>query len=264
MTITPNQRVYKDQYNAPAMTRAMALNVAAWTDSSVQAFDVPTSTTDSIWWRQPGGSGIYLGASLIDDQTTEDELATDLSKAIDFWRPDGFTLYDCWASRDLTSLGLEKRVQNPWYLRAPGPLTELPPPEGLSIEIVTTEEQLALFEEASRLGFGDMDTPDPKWVPFSQHHPATLDDPGMTYLNGWLDGQVVSSVIVHATEDMVGIYGLSTLPNFRRRGYAAALVHASVALNPDLPTSVFPDPPSVPIYTRIGFVIGGEIAVWRR
>ncbi|MEM7127594.1 MAG: hypothetical protein AAF702_14775 [Chloroflexota bacterium] len=46
--------------------------------------------------------------------------------------------------------------------------------------------------------------------------------------------------------------------------YAAAVVHAAVALRPDLPTSVFPDPPSVPIYRRIGFEPAGKIAIWSR
>jgi hypothetical protein len=41
------------------------------------------------------------------------------------------------------------------------------------------------------------------------------------------------------------------------------LVHAAVALRPDLPTSVHPDPPSVPMYTCWNFSRAKEIASWR-
>lgn len=247
-----------------SMTHAMALNVAAWTESSVLAYDVPTFTTDSIWWRKPGASGIYLGAAIINGQAEDEVLENDLRRVIANWKPDGFGLYDCWARRDLTELGFGKIVQNPWYLRSAAPLSPAPLPDGLSIETVTTPEQLAAFEEASRLGFGDRETPDPDWERFTQHHPATLDDPDMTYFNGVLNGHVVSSVIIHTTDNMLGIYGLSTLPAHRRRGYAAALVQTAVAMHPELPASVFPDPPSVPLYTRIGFVAAGDIALWTR
>ena len=75
-------------------------------------------------------------------------------------------------------------------------------------------------------------------------------------------GYVVASAIAYATGNMVGIYSISTLPRFRRRGSATALVHAAVALRPDLPVSVYPDPPTVPLYTSMGFMRAGEIAAW--
>jgi GNAT superfamily N-acetyltransferase len=98
---------------------------------------------------------------------------------------------------------------------------------------------------------------------FARHAESTLEDSEMSYLNARLPGKVVASTIAHATEDMLGIYGISTLPAFRRRGYGTALVHAAVALRSDLPASVHPDPPSVPRYTPFGFEPAGEIAVWR-
>lgn len=245
----------------------MALNLAAWMDSSLRPYGVPTFRTGSLWWRRPGASGIYLGASTIDDHANDlhandVELHADFRQVAAAWQPKKFTLYDCWASRDLTSLGFEKIVQNPWYLRPVKQLTAPTPPAELSVHIVTTPEELAAFEEASRLGFGDTETVDPAWERFSQHHPDTLSDPQMSYLIGLVDGQVVSGVITHATDGMMGIYGLSTLPSFRRRGYAAALVHAAVARYPECQACVQPDPDSVPIYRQLGFDTAGEIAIW--
>lgn len=258
--------------NGCTMTHAMAHNVAAWHDASLRPYGVPTHTGELIWWRHPGGSGIYLGASILDDRgdgagessRTSEQLRTELDDVKTAWAGQAFGLYDCWASRNLAPWGFVKVVQNSWYLRPPGPLMQVAPPNELAIEVVTTADQLALFEEASRVGFDDLESPNPNWEAFSQHHPATLNNPEMAYLIGKVDGRVVSGVIVHATQNMLAIYGLSTLVQFRRRGYAAALVHASVALHPELPASVFPDPPSVSMYTRIGFAPAGEIAIWKK
>jgi GNAT superfamily N-acetyltransferase len=243
----------------------MALNLADWHRSSIQSFGIQSFYTDSLWWRQPGGSGIYLGAILLDAETPDEKLFAELNRVQTAWTPQGFALYDCWARRDLAEAGFERVVKNPWYLRGPAaiPLSMLP--EGLSIEIVANAQQLADFERATWEGFEEPDEPEVAFrerEPFSQHPVATLDDAGMYYLNARLDGEVVAGVILHATGDMVGIYGISTLPRFRRRGYARALIRVAVDLRPDLPMSVFPDPVSLPIYTDIGFVAAGEIAIW--
>jgi GNAT superfamily N-acetyltransferase len=256
--------------NHDAMTRAMALNLADWHTSSIQSFGIQSFYTDSLWWRQPGGSGIYLGAIILDAETPDDTLLAELNRVQAAWTPQGFALYDCWATRDLAEAGFERVVKNPWYLRAPAAIPPSIPssrlPEGLSIEIVTNAQQLADFERATWEGFEEPDVPEEAFrerEPFSQHPLATLDDAGMYYLNARLDDEAVAGVILHATEDMVGIYGISTLPRFRRRGYARALIRAAVELRPGLPMSVFPDPVSLPIYTDIGFVAAGEIAIWQ-
>jgi predicted GNAT family acetyltransferase len=86
----------------------------------------------------------------------------------------------------------------------------------------------------------------------------------MHYLIARADGRVVASAIAYATMNMLGIYGISTLPEFRRRGYATALVREATSLRPDLPVSVQPDPASVRIYTDMGFVPAGQIAAWQK
>lgn len=248
-------------------TKSMALNLADWHRSSVQHFGIQSSYTDSLWWRQPGGSGIYLGAIIHDAQTPDEELFAELQTVKNAWGEQGFEVYDCWGKRDLTPIGFEKVVKNPWYLRLPGAAPELSLPKGLSIEIVRTAQQLADFERASWEGFEEPENPEETFrgrEPFSQHPVGTLEDANMYYLNARLNGQVVAGVIIHATEDMLGVYGISTLIPFRRRGYAAALMRAAAALRPDLPMSVFPDPVSLPVYSVLGFEHAGEIAVWNR
>ena len=249
-----------------AKTRAMALNLAKWTYTSAGALGVKTSQNDCVWWRVPGGSSIYLGAVIVDGQRDNDAILSEMTAVLAAWGSESFHLYDCWATRDLSPLGFERLWTNPWYLRPPldrQPLKEAASAiaNGLTIEVVATAEELAEFEQASWQGFeSEGETPEPT----SWHAPATLEDPGMYYLIARVQGQVVASTIVYASEGMAGIYGISTLPHFRGRGYASALTRASLSLRPDLPMSVYPDPDSLPIYSRIGFERAGEIAVWQR
>lgn len=253
------------------MTRAMALNLADWHASSVQHFGVESYTTDSLWWRRPGGSGIYLAALIHDHQQPDAEIIAALQAVDEIWGTQGYEVYDCWGSRNLTQVGLRRVVQNPWYLRPPAAAVAPDLPDELTIEIAQTPQQLADFERASWEGFEEPDDPEEAFrgrKPFSQHPVETLADAGMFYLNARLGGEganeVVAGVIIYATADMLGVYGISTLPRFRRRGYASALMRAATALRPDLPMSVFPDPDTLPIYHRLGFTHAGEIGFWTR
>jgi GNAT superfamily N-acetyltransferase len=246
-----------------AMTRAMALNLIEWMDASLQPFGVHTFRNDSLWQRHPGGSGIYLGAVLIDDQMDTEAIYAAMRDLRELWHGEGFALYDCAATYDLTPVGFSPLEANLWYLRPPSAAPEPRAPGEIVIEVVATVDELVDFERASWLGFEENEATPHEWEPFSWHAPATLYDPGMRYLVARFDGQVAAGVITHATGDMLGIYGLSTRLPFRRRGYAAALVRAAVALRPDLPVCVYPDPVSVPIYTDIGFAPAGKIAMWK-
>lgn len=252
----------KGPENAPTM--AMALNVAAWIDSSVVSLGVQTFRTKSLWWRKPGGSPIYLSAVVTDTEESDDVLHADLRLVETEWGTEEISVWDCWAVRDLSDVGYRRIWMEPWYLRPPSP----PPrnftlPPGLSIEVVTHAKQLAEFEEASWEGFETTEA-DRAVGRFGQHAQGTLNDPGMHYLIARLDGRVVASTIVYATTDMLGIYGISTIPEFRRHGYATALVRAVVSLRPDLPVSVQPDPVSGRIYRDIGFVPVGHVAAWHK
>jgi GNAT superfamily N-acetyltransferase len=248
------------------MARAMALNLADWHRSSVQHFGIESAYTDSLWWREPGGSGVYLAALVHNARPPDADVFEELQDVAERWGAEGYSIYDCFATRDLTQVGLELVVKNPWYVRSPAAPPPLDLPQGLTIEIVQTPQQLADFERATWEGFEEPDNPEEAFRGreiYSQHPMGTLEDPGMVYLNARLEGEVVASVIIHITEDMQGVYGISTLMRHRRRGYASALMRAALALRPDLPMSVFPDPVSLPVYSVTGFERAGEISIWQ-
>ena len=244
----------------------MALNLADWQASSVQHFGVESMYTDSLWWRRPGGADIYLAALIHDAQRPNAETFAELQIVDELWGEHGYAVYDCWGTRDLTQIGLKPIVKNPWYVRPPSAAVALDLPEGLVIELVKTPQQLADFERASWEGFEEPDDPITAFQgreAFSQHPAGTLQDARMYYLNARREDEVVAGVIIHATEDVLGVYGISTLPRLRRRGYASALMRAATALRPDLPMAVFPDPDTLPIYQVLGFISAGEIGIWR-
>lgn len=246
----------------PATTRAMALNWAAFNSSCVRALGLSISQTRSLWWREPGGSPIYLAALLLDPNVADQAIFDDLVSVHDAWTGSPIQLYDLWACRDLAGLGYTRLFQNPWYLRSAAPIEACELPLGLSIEVVRTPEELAEFERASYFGFNESKSDPPER--FAQYGEPTLEDSGMVYFRARLDGKTVASAIAYTTENMLSIYAISVLAPFRRRGYGTALVHAAVAVRPDLPVSVYPDPPSVPMYTRWGFSRTDEIACWLR
>lgn len=244
-----------------AMTRAMARNVAEWHDASVRAHGIQTHWTDTLWWREPGGSPIYVGAIVLSPET--DNLQATLRPVQDAYGAESPPVYDAWDMYKADDFSGEVLFAHPWYVRLPAPFTAPKPPTGISVDRVTTTDELEAFERATIEGFADSVDALQDYRRFGQHAAATLKNPDMIYLLARLHGSVVASTIAHITDDMLGIYGLSTLFEHRRRGYARTLINASVALRPDLPASVHPDPPSVPIYTEIGFRHAGDIAVWK-
>lgn len=244
--------------------QALALNVAAWTDSSVVCLGVQTFRSASLWWRKPGGSPMYLSAIITDPEAGDDVVHSDLRLVETEWGTRQISVWDCWAVRNLRRMGFKRQWVEPWYLRRPSPLSSnYTLPTALSIEAVTNAKQLAEFEQASWEGF-EMTEAAREVGRFGQHARGTLEDEGMRYLIARLNGRVVASTIAYATRDVLGIYGISTVPEYRRRGYATALVRATVSLRTDLPVSVQPDPESVAMYTNSDFVPAGQVAAWRK
>ncbi len=91
-----------------SQTKAMALNLAAWSDSSVACLGVQTFRNEVIWWRKPGGSPIYLSAIVTDPEPADDVLHSHLRLVETEWGTEPISLWDCWAERDLSGMGFTR------------------------------------------------------------------------------------------------------------------------------------------------------------
>lgn len=97
-------------------------------------------------------------------------------------------------------------------------------PDGLEITTVRDLADLAVFRDVAARGFempheiGRIICPD-----------ALVDEPTMSMVLGWSEGAPVSCALVSITGATAGVYNVATPPEFRRRGYGAAVTWAVLA-----------------------------------
>jgi ribosomal protein S18 acetylase RimI-like enzyme len=154
--------------------------------------------------------------------------------------------------------GFAATARDPWFLREPGALDVARPAE-LEIVRVRTPADVEEFERTSMCGFADDEEADLE--PGSIHPASILSDDRMHMLTGRVEGRPVAAAMSYRLDDVVGIYGVTTLPSARRRGYGSALTASLV--DPRLPASLSPSEMAVGIYSRLGFKGIGELTMWR-
>ena len=158
----------------------------------------------------------------------------------------------------LDGSGFSVEGDHPWMVRAPGALA-VSAPEGLRVERVTDAAGLADFELASAIGFGS-----PPQAAFTWHAPAVLADPRLQLWRGRLDNRTVSASMSFVEAGVVGIYGVSTVPDARRRGFAGALTRAALSADPSLPSVLQPSTSAEPLYRQLGYRRFTTFRTWVR
>jgi predicted GNAT family acetyltransferase len=68
----------------------------------------------------------------------------------------------------------------------------------------------------------------------------------------------------YRTDEAVGIFGVTTIPSMRRRGYGTALTRAAMLPESGLPSILAPSPEGEQVYRRLGFAHVGELRIWSR
>jgi predicted GNAT family acetyltransferase len=68
----------------------------------------------------------------------------------------------------------------------------------------------------------------------------------------------------YATEDAIGIFGVTTVASARNRGYGTAITRAAILADSGLPAVLSPSPQAERLYLRLGFRPVGLLQKWWR
>jgi GNAT superfamily N-acetyltransferase len=154
------------------------------------------------------------------------------------------------APRGLTLLGHPPLMYRP----AGGAAPRLP--DRLEVRPVRTSDDLAEFEATLTKGYP---------LPTGS---AVLGENVLDHgFRGWIgriDGEPVATAGSHTACGLTEVEWVSTLADFRGKGYGAAVTWAATAAEPDVPAVLVATDDARPVYERLGYVPLLRLAMWLR
>jgi GNAT superfamily N-acetyltransferase len=248
---------------APALTRiaaesgwlvaAAAANLAGWHDLHLRSLGRRTAWSDGLWLTPDRVPVIFFSAIAVRPGASAHALATGTPPSV--WT----AACDPWSDVALDEVGYRHLSDQPWMVRPAEPVGAFEPPEDLVIGRVTDVADLVLFEATAAEGF------DAGVVsPHTWHGPAVLADPRLDLWLGLVDGRPVAVSMGFREAGVLGIYGVSTIPSMRRRGFATAMTSQVLTRAPGMPAVLQPSTMAEPMYRRLGFRRFGAFRSWAR
>lgn len=238
----------------PDLHTAAARNLVGWHDAHLRALGFPTQQVDGLWLTTAPVPVIFFSAIALGPGASA--LTAAGCPPRDHW----VAVSDPWGDLPLDAHGFTAEGDQGWMVRRPSSAVVIPTlPAELVIERVADADALHDFEIASARGFGTEPQPAATW-----HAPAILDDPRFTILRGRIDGRTLATSMSYRDAGVLGVYGVSTLPEARRRGYAAAMTWAAVEADPSVPAVLQPSEMAVSLYARLGFEGFTTFRTWAR
>ena len=220
---------------------------AGWHASWLTALRLRSERAAGLWRALDRPPRIYLAGITLDPNVPSGALA-DVPGSVG----------DVWQSLDLTHYGFRVWRTEPWFHRAPG---ALPDARGSDLELVhvSTPEEVEEFEAVSVRGFGnDDDVVEPGTI----HPPSVLADDAMHMFTGRVDGRAVAAAMGYRLDDVVGVFGVTTVASARRRGYGTAVTRAAMLTDTGLPAVLAPSDEAANMYRRLGFEPVGALSIW--
>lgn len=233
---------------------ATAANLAAWHDLMLRALGHSTCYRDGWWLTHERVPQIFFSAIAVRPGAAATTCARGTSAAA--W----IAICDPWSDAGMGQAGFSIEGQHPWMVRqAQFGVGDAPTPASLDVLAVETADELADFEHASALGFGS-----PPQPPFTWHAPQVLADPRLRLWRGRLDGRTVATSMSFVEAGVLGVYGVCTLPDARRRGFGTAMTRAALATRGSLPSVLQPSSAAMPLYRRLGYEPFTTFRTWVR
>jgi GNAT superfamily N-acetyltransferase len=165
---------------------------------------------------------------------------------------------DYFDALDLADHGYQAGAERPIMVRSPGSTT--PASDRIAIERVGDEVALA---EAERILIDGMQlTPYADSPPGCLWAPPVLRRDSIRLYVGRVGGRAVTTAVAVVLDDCVGIFGVATLPEYRRRGYGAAVTSVALAAAEAVPSVLTSTPMGERVYAALGFVTTGLRRSW--
>jgi acetyltransferase (GNAT) family protein len=220
---------------------------AGWHTSWLTALGLRSERKRGVWRAIDRPPHIYLAAITLEPEVSSAALA-DVPGSVG----------DAWQDLDLAPHGFEVWRREPWFHRAAAPLDDAPQSD-LELVRVSTPEEVAEFEAVSVRGFGGEDD---SVEPGTIHPPSVLADDPMAMFMGRVEGRAVAAAMGYRLDDVVGVFGVTTVASARRRGYGTAVTRAAMLTETGLPAVLAPSEEAVPMYRRLGFEPVGGLTIW--
>jgi ribosomal protein S18 acetylase RimI-like enzyme len=135
------------------------------------------------------------------------------------------------------------------------------PPDG--VEVVRVEDPALLDElvEVDAAAFGGEAAITRRFLPN-----AVLEDPAQRVYAAWTDGRLVAAGESTTLDGIMGVFGIATLPAYRRRGIGAAVTSYLMRDRTDEAEVAFLDASDLGfgVYRRLGFEVSSTWEVWVR
>jgi ribosomal protein S18 acetylase RimI-like enzyme len=220
---------------------------AGWHTSWLTALGLRSERAGGLWRALDPPPRIYLAGITLEPSVPSETLADVLG-----------SVGDVWQSLDLTPYGFHVWRTEPWFYRLPGALPDVRESD-LELVQVSTPEEVEEFEAVSVRGFGSEDD---VVEPGTIHPPSVLADDAMHMFTGRVDGRAVAAAMGYRLDDVVGVFGVTTVASARRRGYGTAVTRAAMLTDTGLPAVLAPSDDAVNMYRRLGFEPVGALSIW--
>ena len=208
-------------------------------------------------------TGLFNGATLL-QPVSDDAFGRTVGRIERFYDVQGTgatLLWSPWPTPDLTGRGWVLQGHPPLLYRPPGLPFQPPPPDALTVTEVTTERELAEWCTVAVDAFPLTEVAAPSTL-FDR---AVLTDERFRFVVG-RDRRRAVAVGCQVLVDDTNVLLLSTVrPEYRGRGYYAALVADRLARAPGLPSVTIVSDDSRPVLEgRFGFLPVTRCTLWER
>jgi hypothetical protein len=220
---------------------------AGWHTSWLTALGLRSQRAGGAWRALERPPQIYLAGITLDPSVPSEALANVPG-----------SVGDVWQSLDLTPYGFRVWRTEPWFYRAPGVLPDAGQSD-LELVQVSTPQEVEEFEAVSVRGFGSEDD---VVEPGTIHPPSVLADDAMHMFTGRVEGRAVAAAMGYRLDDVVGVFGVTTVASARRRGYGTAVTRAAMLTDTGLAAVLAPSNEAANMYRQLGFEPVGALTIW--